>query len=130
MAKRPLLKLNDLERESIQKELQRCANAATRTILRALLLLGEGKSRQQTAEEAGVHPVTVTRWLRRFREQGLEGLAQDGHQGRPLKLNLKQLEALNQIARTPPRLLGKPFTRWTLKRLARHFSRQVGLEVG
>jgi transposase len=98
--------------------------------LRALLLLGEGKSRQQTAEEAGVHPVTVTRWVRRFREQGIEGFTQDGHQGRPLKLNPKQLEALNSIARTPPRLLGKHFTRWTLKRLARHFSQQVGLEVG
>jgi transposase len=124
-----MLKLNDLEREFIQRARDRSADS-TRAILRALLLLGEGKSRQQTAEKAGVHPVTVTRWVRRFREQGLEGLAQDGHQGRPLKLNPKQLEVLNQIARTPPRKLGKQFSRWTLKRLAPHFSQQVGLEVG
>jgi len=122
--------LNDLEHEFIKSALHQCANAATRTILRALLYLAEGKSRQQTAEEAGVHPVTVTRWVRRFREQGLEGLAQDGPQGRPLKLNPRQLEALNQIARTPPRSLGKHFSRWNRQRLARHFSQQVGFAVG
>jgi transposase len=129
MPRRPL-RLSELEQESIKKALHQSADAATRTILRALLHLAEGNSRQQTAEEAEVHPVTVTRWVRRFREQGLEGLAQDVPQGRPLKLNPKQLEALNQIARTPPRSLGKHFRRWNRQRLARHFSQQAGSAVG
>ncbi|MSO23703.1 MAG: transposase [Acidobacteria bacterium] len=130
MPRRPLLKLRDLEHESIKNTLLQCADPGIRILLRALLHLAEGKSRQQAAEEAGVHPVTVTRWVRRFREHGLEGLVQDGPQGRPLKLNPEQLEALSQMARTPPRSLGKHFSRWTLQRLARRFTQQVGFAVG
>jgi len=82
------------------------------------------------ARECKVHPVTVARWIARLRKQGIAGLlGQKSLRGRKSKLTKSHLQVLKEAAVAPPRSLGKPYTRWTLARLARHFSNQTGISV-
>jgi transposase len=93
--------------------------------------LAKGKTREQVAQFAAVHPVTVGRWLSRYRQQGLAGLRhpKQHKRGRRPKLLPEQLELVKRAALTPPRQLGKPFAEWTLRRLACYLAQQTGVSV-
>ena len=101
------------------------------TICRGLLLLAGGHSRREVAARSHVHPVTVSRWASRFQRRGLGGLRgfERGRSGRPLKIRGEHIELLRKSAVTPPSELGKPFSRWTLDRLARYFHEQAGIKI-
>ena len=126
-----LLKLTEADRHALINEVGRTSNEDVKRACKAVLLLAEGHRRRQVAQVFRVHPVTIGRWLSRYRRHGLSGLCQpkQDKRGRRPKLMPEQLELLKQAALTPPRQLGKPFAEWTLRRLARYLAQQTGVSV-
>ena len=50
---------------------------------RMVLLCAEGLQSKEVAERLGVHEHTVGKWLRRFVQEGIEGLSDEYRAGRP-----------------------------------------------
>src|SRR5207244_13547160 len=74
--------------------------------LHAVLLAVDGRSPYQVAELLGDAPRSVYHWIRRFREDGLEGLREEQRPGRPRRLTQKQMKALAQDLIKSPADLG------------------------
>jgi hypothetical protein len=71
-----------------RRELERRASALTlpfRVVQRARLILfaAEGLADKEIALRCGCHPQVVSKWRRRFCEQGIEGLKDRPRAGRP-----------------------------------------------
>jgi len=74
-------------------------------------------------------PRTVRRWLRAFREGGLDALADAPIPGRPPKADASYLTAMAQAVETPPRSLGLPFDIWSSRRLSAYLTETTGIRI-
>ena len=103
---------------------------------RALLLVEQqGLSQGRAAQMVGVHRQTVNIWLRRYREQGEDGVL-DGRRVSPRRgEGLLSAEEADQIRRwiveQTPDQLGLPFALWTSRAvrelIERRFAKRLGL---
>jgi hypothetical protein len=78
--------------EADRVELERRASALTlpfRVVQRARLILyaAEGIADKEIAVRCGCHPQVVSKWRRRFCEQGIEGLKDKPRSGRPRRFS-------------------------------------------
>jgi len=123
--------LTETDQQALMNEADRASNEPLQKACRAILLLAKGKTREQVAQFVAVHPVTVGRWVARYRQHGLAGLRhpKQHKRGRRPKLLPEQLELVRRAALTPPRQLGKLFAQWTLTRLSRYLAQQTGVSV-
>ena len=71
-------------------------DAAARRML-ALALVLEGKSRAQAAEQCGMDRQTLRDWVHRYNAEGLDGLRDRAHSGRPPRLSPEQQAELARI---------------------------------
>ena len=115
---RPVLqiRLNDAER----MELERRARAATtpkRDGLRARIILARanGLKQEAVAERLGVSQVIVSKWTRRFVENGLSGLVDAPGRGRKPSLPAAKVCKVIETVTQPP----KGRTRWSVRSMAR-----------
>jgi transposase len=71
-----------------------------RTRMRALAIvrLSQGLTQQQVENEFAVHLNSVERWRQRWNKDGLAGLYERHHSGRPPKWNEPQQQVLRDIA--------------------------------
>ena len=131
MARPSLLKLSEVDEHQLREAIVASPEADFRDACRAVLSLARGDSRQQVAEQYGVHAATVGRWASCYRQRGLAGLRGPEHdaRGRPRRLQVEHLQLLRQTVLTSPRKLGYAFTAWTLPRLAEFLKRQTGVRV-
>ena len=81
------------------------------------------------AREVGVSEQTARRWLRRFGERGLDGLADAGRSGRPPTYTPEEVGAVVAASLAPPQELGLPFGSWTLDRLAAYLNEEKGIPI-
>jgi transposase len=77
----------------------------------------------RTAEE------TVRRWLKRYRAEGINGLADVPRPGGPPKITGAYQERLLQLVRQRPRSLDLPYSLWTNQRLADVLAEETGIRV-
>lgn len=121
---RPILqiRINDDERHELERRV-RSGKTSQRDCLRAriILLRAEGKKQQAVADELGVSHVIVSKWTRRFMEQGLEGLCDAPGRGRKPSLPPEKVEMVITKATQPPE--GR--TRWS----TRSMSKESGLSA-
>lgn len=103
-----------------QEELDRCArnrSLRARAVERAKIILGlaAGKAKQEIAAQLGIARQTAWRWGRRFREQGIPGLADAPRSGRPRVILPEKIEQIvrKTIQETPP-----DSTHWSTRSLA------------
>src|SRR4030065_22902 len=80
----------------------------------ALWNLSGGKTRSEVAEFLGVSTVSVSAWAKRFRAEGVTGLAIRPGRGRPARAEEAEVE---QVLRQSPRSFGLAQTRGTLRAL-------------
>jgi transposase len=94
----------------------RAGTTEQRTVMRARIILrgAEGASHVAVAEELGVSVPTVLLWRRRFKEQGLAGLADAPHPGRPRVYGREMRERILAETLTRP----EATTHWSTRRLA------------
>jgi transposase len=72
---------------------------------------------------------TVRRWLKRFAEAGIAGLADAPRAGRPVRADALYLSALEQAVEQAPRSLGLPYDVWTSSRLSAYLEERTGVAI-
>lgn len=83
MAKMEVLHLTPSERGELQSYLRkRNLPASVAQRMRIVLMLDEGASYTEIREQLGAFPSTISRWKRRYENEGLLGLATI-HPGQP-----------------------------------------------
>jgi transposase len=105
-------------RAVLQQEINRHQDARYDHRLHCVLLVASGMSCEQTAALFGDSPRTLSNWVRRFDLQGLAGLAEGNHSGRPTRLSAEQLEQVHTWVRQPPALAGVEVNLWDGKSLS------------
>jgi transposase len=85
---------------------------------RAWELKQQGWKQQDIAVALGVTPGAVSQWLKRGREQGVEGLRRHPAPGRQPRLSAEQLTQLPALVERGPEAYGFRGQVWTCKRVA------------
>ena len=78
---------------------------------------------------AGYSNAIGATWVRRFNEEGLDGLRDKPREGRPRTHSGAVRGALISLALQKPRTLGYPFELWTLERLQDAFEERGGVHL-
>ena len=116
MAKKEVLQLTPTERGELHSYLRkRNLPASVAQRMRILLMLDEGASYNEIRERLGAYPSTISRWKRRYEEDGVLGLASI-HPGQPPQKLTPQLRArvLAKTRQAPP----DGSTHWSLRKMA------------
>ncbi len=118
--KKPIT-LQPAERQKLEM-LARRPKTAQRLALRSKIVLraADGSSNQEIARQLGCTGATVCKWRERFRQQGLDGLADEPRPGAPRRITDAQVEeaVTRTLEGTPPGA-----THWSTRSLAK----EVGL---
>jgi transposase len=70
---------------------------------------------------------TVRRWMKRFNQEGINGLYDEPKSGAPRRVTDAYRARLLVIVRQRPRSLEQPYSLWTLQRLVDFMAEETGL---
>ena len=127
---RPLrLSLSEHSLAVLQQEINRHQDARYDHRLHSVALVASGLSCEKVAGLFGDSPRTVVNWVRYFDQQGLAGLAEGNHSGRPARLSAEQLEEVRGWVRQPPATVGVDANLWDGKSLAAGLRRHFGVNL-
>ena len=102
--------------------------ARIRTRVQMILLAVEEKmTAPQIAKIVRQDEQTVRRWLKRFNQEGINGLYDEPKSGSPRRVTDAYRERLLVIVRQRPRSLDQPYSLWTLQRLVDFMAEETGL---
>lgn len=93
----------------------------------AVQRVSEGWTQKDVAAFLGVHPVTVSGWVRRHRELGDDGLRPVPTPGRPRRLTAEQEATVLGWLEKKPTSFGFPTDLWTARRVADLSRREFGV---
>ncbi len=100
-----------------------------RTRSQIILLANTGLSAPQIAKIVHLDPESVRHHLKRYRDEGVHGLADRPRSGRPVSATPAYVDAALTALRHRPRALNLPFSLWTLPRLLDYLHAQTGIVV-
>lgn len=127
MSRLTKIELTDAERLALERGYKHGAVHGFRQRCQMILLKARKKTSKEIGEQLGCCLVSVNFWVRRYREEGIEGLHIRQGRGRPALLRETDLPAVREaVAANRQRLsqaqaalaeqLGRRFSRNTLKR--------------
>jgi transposase len=129
MTKRLKFELSDQELSQITEAIRSDNRAEVRQRATAIHLLHLEHKPGEVAESLAVSRVTIYNWHRRYRQDGLEGLA-NRPKGRPKrKADEAYCQALEAAIEREPSELGYPFAVWTVERLRDHLEKETGVHL-
>jgi len=96
---------------------------------RMIRLLHLGYQPQEVGELLSVTGALVYYWHARWRDSGLDGLANKPRPGRPRAGGDEYRQMLEQVIETDPRTLGYGFNVWTIERLLAYMKKETGTLV-
>jgi transposase len=79
-----------------------------------------GYTVQQIAEVTCLHGEYIRELIRRFNSEGVALFKERARSGRPVEFVPEIRSDIVKIALSPPKLLGCPFTRWSIEKLRDH----------
>ncbi|HYL98544.1 MAG TPA: helix-turn-helix domain-containing protein, partial [Blastocatellia bacterium] len=85
-----------------------------------VLMSAAGNGPSDIAERLGYHPSNVKKWIKKFNEEGLPGIAvrkRGPREGPKPRFSREQVAALLELSKTNPSTFG--FERWTAQKLAK-----------
>ena len=91
---------------------------ASRRML-ALAAVLDGASREEAARLAGMDRQSLRDWVHRFNEEGIEGLHDRPHTGRPSRLSDGRMAAFKALVLRGPDIEKDGMSSWTAKDLCR-----------
>jgi transposase len=123
-------KLSEDEKRSLEK-LSRSGLSEKRMSQRAEIILrrSAGEKSVEIAQRLGLEADSLTRWVKRFNEKGLEGLKEQQGRGRKPLYSEPERGQMLVIAQTKPEKLGLPFASWSIRRLVTYLNEQLGLGI-
>lgn len=95
--------------------------------VRAIRLLLQGLQPVEVARRVGVDRRSVRRWNRLYRETGEAGLRAKPAPGRPLKLDARARQRLEQVLLKGAQMAGFPTDLWTCPRVAQVIRDRFGV---
>lgn len=115
---------------ALEQAARQCRAARLVYRLYSLLLVAEGFSCYRVAGWLGRDPRTVERWVRRYREEGVEALGDgEDRRGRRASLADAQLERLREDLKRSPQAFGYR-GEWCGRLLAGHLKLRYGVALG
>lgn len=117
------------ELEQIQRGMHHSRKAEVRQRATAVHLLHQGYSPEEVATMLAVGMGSVYKWHRRWRSEGLEGLANKPKSGRPKNSNQTYCDLLEKTLTQSPSEYGYGFGIWTVDRLRVHLCRETGISL-
>jgi transposase len=122
--------MSEQERETIH-ETARSRTAAVRAVERARIIraASEGQSVAEIASGLQLKAAKVRKWIHRFNERGLAGLADEPRTGRPATYTREAVSEVVAASLTDPQSLGLPFASWTLDRLEAYLNEVKGIGI-
>jgi transposase len=114
----------------IWKEILRSRDSRYDHRLHGVLSVCRGLSCYQSAAVWGRSPRALEYWVRRFEEDGLNGLMEKERPGRPPRLSRTDMERIGRDLRKDPVTSGYPDRTWTGELLRAHLSKAYGIHVG
>jgi transposase len=102
-----IIKLDEVERRTLQQMSVNHRHRDIRTRAAGLLLLGNGLSAPKAAAALDVSAQSIYNWARLWKEQGLCGLLSGHGGGRPRALSEAMLATAMEVARTESMTLGQ-----------------------
>ncbi len=118
--------LTEQEGQKLQHIVRRGGTSSVRFRRAMMLLASAGGSRVPViARLVQADKDTVRDVIHKFNEIGLAGLDPRWAVGRPRLLDRDDEDFVVQTAITRPTVLGKPFTRWSIRKLADHLSGNI-----
>ena len=113
----------------LETAIERDERSEVRQRAAALRAVHLGQSVKEVAMVLAVTEPTVYGWLKRWREEGVEGLAHRPRVGRPRIADEQYCRALEEAIETDPHELGYRFSIWTVERLRDHLERTIGVHL-
>lgn len=121
--------LNVEELEEIQTGMHHSPKAEVRQRATAIHLLHLGQSPEEVSEMLAVSLGSIYNWHKRWRNKGLEGLANKAKSGRPKNADETYCDLLKQTLEDEPKEHGYGFGIWTVDRLREHLRQETGISV-
>src|SRR6266496_6802150 len=114
-----VITLSGTDRAELRRR-ARCYTAPHAEVIRAkiVLLAAGGLENTVIAERLDVHVGMVSRWRRRFAEEGMDGLADRKRSGRPRVFPAAVVAEVKAMACEPPEDRDVPQSRWSASDLA------------
>jgi transposase len=114
-----VITLSDADRAELRCR-ARCYTAPHAEVVRAkiVLLAADGLENTVIAERLDAHVGVVSRWRKRFAEEGMDGLADRKRSGRPRVFPATVVAEVKAMACEPPEDRGVPQSRWSAADLA------------
>jgi transposase len=111
--------LSDADRATLE-ERARAYTLPHADVVRAkiVLLAADGAPNAVIAERVDVHVDVVSRWRKRFHEEGLSGLVDRKRSGRPRSFPAEVVAEVKAMACQPPSERAVPLSRWSSAELA------------
>ena len=122
-------KLNEAEREIVEKAIKHDKRGSVRQRAMALHLLHQGHGPTEVAKLVAVSRRTIYNWYEQWQAEGLEGLADRPGRGRKRKATERYRQQLEAALGQEPRAYGYGFGIWTLKRLRSHLIEHTGINL-
>ncbi len=92
-------------------------------------LASQGQLTPEIAKQLKVSECMVHQRLKRFNEQGLQGLEEVPRSGRPVTYTPEEVSSIIQTALSNHRDVGEDYAMWTLDRLVEHLHRVKGIRM-
>lgn len=96
----------------------------------AILLRARGMSNQDVAAMMGVTKRSLERWIRAYRACGITGLRRKPRPRSRPRITQDQRKIMSEIALKSPRAFGYLKNEWSVRLLARHLTRMLGIKIG
>jgi len=127
------IRVRDMALKEVEeiKPLAHSRTEPARAVERAKIvwLSRQGKRVPAIAKELQVAEKTVRLWLKRFNDQGIDGLLDRPRSGHPPTYTPEQVSEVIAAALSKPQELGQPFANWTLDRLETYLNEVKGIPI-
>jgi transposase len=121
--------LNEQEHQRLVEVMKTTPDARLRMRCEAVLMAARGRLHSHIAEDLAVSVRTLQRWLNRFHQQGLDGLAIRWAAGRAAKIPESLAPEILGWVQQGPAGCGLDRANWTYEELAIHLYQVKGLTV-
>ncbi len=129
MPKQLNYRLSEDELSIVRQAIARDKRPEVRHRAMALQLLHQGQHPTEVAETLAVSLGSIYKWHARWREGGLDALANQPKSGAPRKADEAYWQRVEEVVEQEPSAFGYDFTVWTAERLIAHMSQETGIEL-
>lgn len=129
MPKQINYQLNEEQLAVVRQAIKRDPRVEVRQRAVALHLLHQGMKPQDVAVTLAVSLGSIHKWHVRWRQGGLDGLANQPKSGAPPKADEAYWQRVEEVVAEEPATFGYTFTVWTAERLIAHMVTDTGIEL-